>query len=130
MLSLLIAAVLAAQPATTSNPPVANASIHSSTIEQLDARNARDSDIAIGGQYEARVMGILIDEMGLLRKCEMTPKHVTFSMYLDIAADGAIKDVRFAPATPMAACIRRTIAGKKFAPYKGGFLVKLIISAV
>lgn len=129
MLSLMIAAALAAQPATTRSPPVAKASIHSSTIQQLDARNARDSGVAKGGEYEARVMGTLIEEMGLLRKCEMTPKHAPFSMYLDIAADGAIKDVRFVPATPMAPCIRRTVAGKKFAPYKGGFLVKLIISA-
>jgi hypothetical protein len=130
MLSLLIAAALLAQPVSSQNPPVAKTSIQNSTVQQMDARNGRDSANAKGGEYEARVMGILIDEMGLLRKCEMSPKQSPFSMYLDIAADGAIKDLRFVPATPMDACIRRTVAGKKFSPFKGGFLVKLIISAV
>lgn len=96
----------------------------------MNARNARDSGTPKGGEYEASVMGIVIDEMGLLRKCDMSPKQAPFSMYLDIAADGAVKGVRFVPATSMAVCIRSTVAGKKFAPYKGGFLVKLIISAV
>lgn len=130
MLNFLMAAALAAQPAASHNPAAAKSSIHNDTVQQMDARNARDSGTAKGSEYEGRVMGVLIDEMGLLRKCEMSPKQAPFSMYLDIAADGAIKGVRFVPATPMAACIRRTIAGKKFSPYKGGFLVKLIISAV
>ena len=130
MLTFLMAAALAAQSPMIQNPPAAKSSIESRTVQQMDAKNARDSATAKGGEYEARVMGTLIEEVGLLRKCDMKPEQAPFSMYVDIAADGGINHVRFVPATPMAACIRRMIAGTKFLPYKGGFLVKLIISAV
>ncbi len=130
MLSLLLLFAFAAEPTMLRVHSVATPSIHNTTIEQMDARNASDSGNAEGGQYEARIMNTIIDEIGLLRTCEISSEHKPFSMYIDISDDGAIKEMRFIPETPIAACIRQTLAEKKFPPFEGGFLVKLIISAV
>jgi hypothetical protein len=130
MLYLLLVFAFSAEPTMPHVQAAAMPSIHSSTIEQLDARNASDTGNDEGARYEARVMSMMIDEIGLLRTCELSSEQKPFSLYLDIADDGTIKDIRLTTEPPIAACIRRTLAEKKFPPFEGGFLVKLIISAV
>jgi hypothetical protein len=121
---LVLAAALSSQP---SSQPY---SLAKETVQSLDARNARDSGLPGGGAYEATVVGKLLEDAGVMRKCELKvgPKPPAFSFYLDIAANGSVKAIRFIPDTPMAPCIRRSIPGVKLPPFKGGFLVKLMVS--
>jgi hypothetical protein len=122
---VILAAALLAQSLAHNSPTILNQS-----QKELDARNERDASKPGGGVYEGNVTGKLIDEIGILRKCEpnMLVRYEPYSLYIDIAADGKVKAIRFIPEPSSAACIRKAVIGYRFPPFEGGFLTKLMVS--
>jgi hypothetical protein len=125
VIALTLATALLAQ-----SPSPSPATILNQSPKDLDARNERDASKPGGSIYEGKVTGKLIDEIGILRKCEsnMLVRHEPYSLYIDIAADGKVKAIRFIPEPSSAACIRKAVVSYRFPPFKGGFLTKLMVS--